>query len=613
MSKNFGKSFFSVLILLLLMPLLIITLSGCGGGGSSGGGTSASSTSATPSTPTTNTVPTPSNKGVLITITKADKSVSAVLVGVSKYLESAYDLPYAANDPVDIKNSLIGSSSWAGASVSIQNDVNITKSMIQSAVENAKNNTASDGLFIFSFSGNGGNSSNTGYLVPYYTDGNDFSQMISEDELRNWLNDFSSPAQKLILLDSSAGGAFIGKSYGDNRAVKSRFVPLSGSNHGYNNEKFVKALTGSSNTFVLTAASGTQAASEATDIQNGTFTYFVCEGLGSGSAAGGADLNSDAVITAEELASYVAPLVGSAASSNGFTQTVQSYDNYPGSLIIKIGGESSSANKGALITITKPDGSAIAVLAGVTDYPGTVNDLNYTANDAIDLRDALNGSGFWAGAAISTQNNVNVTKAMIQDAVTTAKNNIAVDGLFVFMYSGHGTSSGSTGYLVPYDGVNDVSKRISEDELKTWLDAFNSNVKKYVLLDSCYSGSFIDKSLNIVSGLKAKVFITKDTNPYYSAEKFAKSLVSASNTCAMTASKGSELSWETSLFQNGVFMHYVTQGLGSGGTIGPADANSSSTITAEEMGAYTPALVTAYVASQNPQIYDNYPGEMRVK
>lgn len=271
------------------------------------------------------------------------------------------------------------------------------------------------------------------------------------------------------------------------------------------------------------------------------------------------------------------------------------------------------ADKGALITITMADGSAVAVLAGPTEYPGG-NSLNYTANDALDSRNSLVGSALWAGATVVTQDNVDVTKAMIQNAVTAAKNNIAADGLFLFMFSGHGTSSGDTGYILPYDGITDASKRISENELQGWLEEFPAGAKKYVLLDACYSGSFIDKDLKLMPDLKPKALKLDRFNPYYPAEKFVKSLVGVTNTYAMTASKGTELSYESDALQNGIFIYYVTQGLGLGATIGPADVNpTDGTITAEKLTVYVPPLVAAFKPGQNPQSYDNYAGDMRVK
>lgn len=278
-----------------------------------------------------------------------------------------------------------------------------------------------------------------------------------------------------------------------------------------------------------------------------------------------------------------------------------------------------SANKGTLLILNTPDNSAYALFVGIGDYLGAA-DLSYTAKDAIDLCNSFNGGAFWNNAVLSVRyNDANISKTMIQTAVTDIKNSIANNGLFIFFYSGHGTHSGNIGYIVPYDAAEDTSKMISEDDLKIWIDEFDNSVNKYVLLDSCYSGDFIDaRSLFLKPrDLKPKYIPIKGSDAPYLSEKFAKSLVGAANCYAMMASKGSELSFESTALQNGVFTYYMKQGLGTGATIGPASTDSGNTITAEDLTTYVPPLVTEYILRQGqyqtPQTYDNVAGTLRVK
>lgn len=282
----------------------------------------------------------------------------------------------------------------------------------------------------------------------------------------------------------------------------------------------------------------------------------------------------------------------------------------------------SPPNKGVLITISMPDNSAYAVIACPTDYPGDNNDLRYTADDGIDLKNVLIGSAFWNNANVNIQSDVHVTKSVIQEAVNNARAALADDGLFIFFYSGHGTNSGTTAYIIPYDGISDVSKRISQDDLRAWLNEFSAAVKKYVLIDACNSGYFIDKKLKGPDTvyMKPKLVKVEGFDPNYKGENFAKSIVGSPNTYVMTASRGNQLSWEIGgAIQNGIFSYYLCHGLGIGAAIGPADADASDTIMAEELTVYAPPLVSAYVTAnvssddQNPQSYDNYPGNMRIK
>lgn len=338
MFKNQKKSLVAVLLVFAVLMFLPTVLSGCAGGGSAGNNTStaattSSSSSSTPSSPTsTVSDPETANKGVLITITKADKSVSAVLVGVSNYIGSAYDIIYAANAPLSIKGSLADSALWAGATISVQNNVNVSKSMIQTAVDAARNNTASDGLFVFSYSGGGGNDGAIGYLIPYYTDGNDMAQIISEDELRTWLNNFPASAKKCVLLEVGGAGEFIDKNAGSNNDyIKAGSIPLKNSNINYNNGQFAKSIVGASNTVVLTASGSGEAIYYVQSVQNGLFSHFVSNGLGATAAAGSADTNANGSVTAEELYAYVYSNV----NLNVSDQHPKLYDNYPGEMVIK--------------------------------------------------------------------------------------------------------------------------------------------------------------------------------------------------------------------------------------------------------------------------------------
>lgn len=291
-----------------------------------------------------------------------------------------------------------------------------------------------------------------------------------------------------------------------------------------------------------------------------------------------------------------------------------------------------TTNKGIIITIATPGNTAIAVLVGPREYPAGYS-LNYTVNDADVVRLSLVGSAFWAGSTVTfTQSNVRVTKAMIVDAINNAKANLANNGLFVFFFSGHGTNSSGLGYIIPYDGISGLgafvaANAISENDLRAILDEFTADVPgsiKYVLIDSCNSGLFIDKSmlppeLPGYIRMTPKFIEVKGSDPNYDGEQFAKSVVGSADTYMMTASKGSEVSWESSGLQNGVFAYFLCKGLGQGATIGPASSDGGNTITAEDLTVYAPDLVNNYITTnkpgytQQPQSYDNVAGTLRVK
>jgi uncharacterized caspase-like protein len=205
---------------------------------------------------------------------------------------------------------------------------------------------------------------------------------------------------------------------------------------------------------------------------------------------------------------------------------------------------------------------------------------------------------------------------MIKNAINQASASIADDGTFVFLFSGHGTSNG---YLVPYDGATsngaDVSKCISDTDLKSWLSSFKSTVKKVVYIDSCYSGFFIGKYLDEYSPVINLKYmpLDKSTNDEYKGE-FAKDITAGiNNIVCITASKSNEVAQESPALQNSVFSYYLIEGLGASNTIGPADADASLSISAEETHAYTAPKSTLFYSGQHPQIQDNFTGELIIK
>lgn len=250
--------------------------------------------------------------------------------------------------------------------------------------------------------------------------------------------------------------------------------------------------------------------------------------------------------------------------------------------------------------------SRYAIFVGINDYPGTASDLDYCVNDATDMKASLNGSNEWSGATFVTLTNSNATKSNIQAYINSAANDITATGTFLFFYSGHGSHSGSIGYIINYDGLTEdgyavANWCISSNNLESWLSNFPSSTKKIVILDSCYSGNFIGKELPPNTKIKFVPMEGSDT-PY--DKNFIKDITTASNLFGMTAAAGDELSAESAVLQNGIFVYYIVQGLGAGATIGPADADVSGIITCLEAFNYANPLATAFRATQHAQYYN---------
>lgn len=262
-------------------------------------------------------------------------------------------------------------------------------------------------------------------------------------------------------------------------------------------------------------------------------------------------------------------------------------------------------------TVTPTPGGVYGVFVGINDYPGSGSDLNYCVADAEGMRANFENSTLWSGASITLLTNSDATETAIGNAITYAKNNATSDDLFVFYFSGHGTNSVGNASLVMWDDAGDFAY-LSDSELETLISGMPCPTAIY--LDSCYSGGMIGKKVQkTVNGdlLTGKVY-TKASgyDPKFKGGFLQgfKSVAVLNNLVGVSASSGTEISWESSSLQHGVFTYYTMEGLGTGSTIGPADTNASGSISAEETYYYSRPQVQTYSGDdQNPQMTDNYP------
>jgi len=267
---------------------------------------------------------------------------------------------------------------------------------------------------------------------------------------------------------------------------------------------------------------------------------------------------------------------------------------------------------------------SFAIFIGMSDYPGTINDLPYAYKDANDVYSRLSSSSVWKNGGFKVLSGAAATKSAIKAAIDEARSVLTENGVLMFFYSGHGTNSGTTGYIIPYNALTEaggitVTNMISSNELTSYLNDFSTGIKKYVVIDSCRSGYFID-SKGVEDVYHRAKYIPMDTSdPDFDDTIFTKAVSSVANCYIMTSSKGTELSWESGYLQNGVFTYYLCQGMGLSNMIGPAEDNSDGFISAEELSAYVPSRVSAYISSnvsgytQTPQSYDGVIGSLNVK
>ncbi|MHA1230856.1 MAG: caspase family protein [Candidatus Helarchaeota archaeon] len=219
-----------------------------------------------------------------------------------------------------------------------------------------------------------------------------------------------------------------------------------------------------------------------------------------------------------------------------------------------------------------------AVVIGISDYPGTINDLSFCDDDAISIKKWLMNQNF-PESNIKMLINSQATKANIFNQLSWIAENSDGNDYFVFFYSGHGDStSGGLTAIIPYDW--NFHGYITETDLSYYFNMINCSIL-IAMIDSCLSGGLIDS-------------------------------ISGANRLILTASASNEDSYEDILtLRHGVFTGFFLKSYYNL----TADLNNDKIITIEEAFNYTYNATVAYTKKvfnrgQHPQLYDSIAGDL---
>gem|GEM_PF-1778781 len=259
----------------------------------------------------------------------------------------------------------------------------------------------------------------------------------------------------------------------------------------------------------------------------------------------------------------------------------------------------------------KADVEYWAVIVGVAEYPPGIQDLDYTDDDAYDVRDVLLASSNWEADHITMLIDNSATKANIQSAIADMATSGDDNDVFFFFFSGHGKrvldqppvdeDDPYDEALCQYDFQPPGPGPITDDELGVWLSAL-PGAPVLVAIDTCYSGGMIKAGQGQSRGLLS-------SGVPASGDGFVRDLDDVVDGVVLTACDDDEVSWELGDLENGLFTYYFVEGLA-----GAADSegNSDGSVSMEEAFDYLYPLVIADQASppqQHPQEYDSWPGE----
>lgn len=272
-----------------------------------------------------------------------------------------------------------------------------------------------------------------------------------------------------------------------------------------------------------------------------------------------------------------------------------------------------------------------AVIVGISNY-ANIEDLNYAAKDAQDVYNILLESG-WEASNIKLLKNYQATKGAIAGNIDWLVSSANGDDIVLFYFSGRGgelnddwqpidefslsaalrPQNGETPftdeYLAPYDAYNKI---ITDDELSYWLRPLKTR-KYVVIINASESGGHLASVRRSRGAASPHSFIVW-AKPHSAGQLRPQDLDDLDGGVVLTACRDEEVAYEETSLQNSVFTYFLVEGLDTSYTSttrnGYADLNQNGQVSAEEVYNYVRPRVPKFWASQHPELWDAYPGEL---
>lgn len=235
-----------------------------------------------------------------------------------------------------------------------------------------------------------------------------------------------------------------------------------------------------------------------------------------------------------------------------------------------------------------------ALVIGVEDYQN-VTSLSWPATDANEMAALLSSKGW---TVVDTLLSTNAGLSAIRDGIAAISNQVEfnANSTVLVYFSGHGSINDNTAYIIPYDAVfDDVATYISPAQISSWLGALPCK-NKILILDSCYSGGFVDTGDSIDSIPSIYGPIDGDTESSFFSTALGNLGILLSNSLSeegnpdvlsISAAGSEEFSMESDAYGNGVFTYYLMEAAFSG------DSNNDGYVTASEAYGYAMERVKA--------------------
>ncbi len=213
------------------------------------------------------------------------------------------------------------------------------------------------------------------------------------------------------------------------------------------------------------------------------------------------------------------------------------------------------------------------VAVGVSDYPGTENDLRLPHSDATTMQWVYKENKH---ASTRLLTNSKATVSAVKSAMSDLFGKATADDIVVLFFSGHGVKGG----FVCYDGF------LKYSDVKSAMSSCKSK-NKMIFADACFSGAMRESG-------------SQTTSDYTSFKN--------SQLMLFLSCRSNELSIENRNMTNGFFTYALQHGLRGG-----ADANRDRKITAKELFNYVSKKVKSKSKDkQHPVMWGKFPEDMVV-
>lgn len=213
------------------------------------------------------------------------------------------------------------------------------------------------------------------------------------------------------------------------------------------------------------------------------------------------------------------------------------------------------------------------VAIGVADYGDPAISLRFPAKDARDLAAVFAGAKttLYSEVDLRLVLNAQATRAGVMEAIGGLKERARPEDVSILFISGHGATSPGTGtyFFVPYDFIKgDYKALLDGREIQKLLGQTQGKV--VMLMDTCHSGNVMGEGR--LRGLEDVIRLTRFINELTSAEN---------GVTVFSSSTGSQVSLESTAWNNGAFTKALVEGLG-----GKADPEHTGRITLSMLDAY---------------------------